>query len=254
MGERVSAVTAVVLAGGAPDEVAAVQPGAANKAFVRVGGKALVTRTLEALRASQSIGKIIVVAPSGTHSDAGLALADECRTDGARIRDSLERGLEGLNPDDIVLVSASDLPVLSGAGTAAFVADTLRCNADLMYGALERTVHEARFPQVPHTWARMREGTYCGTGFVALRPRVFPLLAAVIERLGAARKNPLRLAALFGRRTLLKFAFRRLSIAEAEDRASQVLGARVRAIITPYPELGVNVDRASDVALAETLV
>ncbi|MDQ2872724.1 MAG: NTP transferase domain-containing protein, partial [Candidatus Eremiobacteraeota bacterium] len=86
-------VTAVVLAGGPADAVAAQQPGAANKAFVRIAGVPMVERALRALRAAPSVGRIIVVAPSETHADAALSLADEKCPDGAKIRTSLENGL-----------------------------------------------------------------------------------------------------------------------------------------------------------------
>ena len=107
---------------------------------------------------------------------------------------------------------------------------------------------------MPHTWARLRDGTYCGGGFIAIKPRVMPSLQRFIERLGAARKNPLQLASLFGWDVMLRFALRRLSVASAERRASQLLGAPVRAIVSPYAETAVNVDRVSDVALAERLL
>jgi hypothetical protein len=87
-----------------------------------------------------------------------------------------------------------------------------------------------------------------------MRPRVFPSLERFIEQLGHARKNPLHLAKLFGWNVLLRFAIRRLTIAQAEERASRIIGARVRAVISPYAEIGVNVDRVSDIALAEQLV
>jgi len=124
----------------------------------------------------------------------------------------------------------------------------------LTYAILERRLHESRFPEVPHTWAKLRDGTYCGAGFITLRPRVWPLLSEFIEQLGAARKNPLRLASLFGWDVLLRFAVRRLSVEDAQNRASAILGARVRAVISAYPEMAVNVDRTSDVALAERLI
>ncbi|MBV8727552.1 MAG: hypothetical protein JO233_07185, partial [Candidatus Eremiobacteraeota bacterium] len=129
-----------------------------------------------------------------------------------------------------------------------------RSDPDLAYAILERSIHEAKFPEVPHTWARMRDGTFCGGAFVTIKPRIFPSLARFIERLGAARKNPMHLALLFGPDVLLKFAFRRLSVADAESRASRVLSAKVRAVPCAYPEMAVNVDRATDVALAESLI
>lgn len=249
-----SRITAVVLAGGPHDDLAARTPGAPNKAFVDIGGITLVGRTLRALRDAPSIGRIVVVAPAKMHASSALSLADECREDGLHIRDSLRSGLSGLPADDDILVSTSDLPVLTPPAIEDYVARARACDADLTYGCIEKRTHMARYPQVPHTWAPLREGTFCGTGFITMRPRVFASLEQFIEQLGQARKNPLHLARLFGMDVLLRFAFRRLSIAQAEARASEVIGARVRAVISPFPEIGVNVDRVSDIALAEQLV
>ncbi|MBV9272086.1 MAG: nucleotidyltransferase family protein [Candidatus Eremiobacteraeota bacterium] len=246
--------TVIVLAGGPADALAAKTRGAPNKAFVAIDGIALVERTLRSLRSAASISRIIVVAPQRVKGHPALALADEFRPDGVRIRDSLRNGLQGLPRDTDVLVSTSDLPVLTAESIDDFVMRAYEKDADLTYGCLEKRVHVAKFPQVPHTWAPLREGTFCGTGFVTMRPRVWPSLERFIEQLGHARKNPLRLARLFGWDILFRFATRRLSIAEAESRASGVIGARVRAVISPYPEIGVNVDRVSDIALAEKLV
>lgn len=246
--------TAVVLAGGPPDEVSALEPGAANKAFVKIGGVALVTRTLQALREARSIGRIIVVAPPAAHGDPALALADELRPDGEKIRVSLRNGLAGLDPDADVLVVASDLPVLTGEAVDDFIARARTRACDLGYGCLEKRVHLAAFPDVPHTWVRLRDGTYCGGGLISIKPRVLSHLEQFIERLGAARKSPIRLARLFGFDMLLKFALGRLSIGDAERRASALLGAPAAGIVSPYAATGVNVDRASDVALAERLV
>ena len=246
--------TAVVLAGGPEDALAASQPGAANKAFVTVGGIALVERTLAALRASPSIGRIVVVAPERTHAHPALALADDFRTDGKHIRESLRSGLAGLEPDAIVLVSTSDLPILSVSAVEDFVARARAADGDVGYGCVERRTHEARFPQIPHTWARFRNGTYCGAGLVAIKPRTLPHLERFIERLGAARKNPLALAGLFGWDVLLRYATGRLTVEQAEERASMLLGAPARAIVSPFAECAVNVDRVSDIELARQLV
>lgn len=246
--------TAVVLAGGPADELAATTPGAPNKAFVHVGGVALVERTLRALAGTSSITRIIVVAPPHVHKHPALALADECRADGVRIRDSLRAGIAGLPPDADVLISTSDLPLLTPRSVDDFVERAYEQDADVTYGCIERRVHMAMYPQVRHTWAHLRDGTYCGTGLVTLRPRVWPSLERFIEQLGAARKNPLRLAQLFGWSVLVRFAVRRLSIAAAEKRASRVIGAPVRAVISPYAEIAVNVDRLTDLPVAEDLV
>jgi molybdopterin-guanine dinucleotide biosynthesis protein A len=246
-------VNAVVLAGGPADDISALEPGAPNKAFIRIAGMTLVERTLRGVRSSSRIDRIVVVAPPAAHGHDGLALADECCADGERIGDSLRSGLSHFPPDDLVLVAASDLPILSAEAVDDFCAQALSLDPDIAYGCVERTVHLASYPLVPHTWARLREGTYCGAGLIAMKPRAVPELQRFIERLGAARKNPLQLASIFGWDVLLRFALRRLSMQSAERRASQILRLRACAIVTPYAEAAVNVDRVSDVELANQL-
>lgn len=247
-------MNAVVLAGGPEDDVARLQPGAPNKAFVEIGGLTLVGRVLAALRGSVPVERIVVVAPASVHGHPDLTRADELRPDGVRISESLHNGLEGFAAGDNVLVVASDLPVVSSAAVEDFILRVNALGADVAYGCVEKRAHLQRFPEVPHTWARMRDGTFCGGGIVAIKPRALPLLERFIERLGAARKDPLRLASFFGWDMFVRFAVGRLAIATAEVRASKILGAPVRAVVSPYPETAVNVDRVSDVALAKRLV
>jgi molybdopterin-guanine dinucleotide biosynthesis protein A len=247
-------IDAVVLAGGPEDEVARMQPGAPNKAFVDIAGVTLIGRVLATLRSAGGIGRLVVVAPPRMRDHGDLRLADELRPDGIRISESLRNGLAGLPPDRDVLIVASDLPILTPIAVEDFVARTESLGADLIYGCVEKSVHMKRFPEVPHTWARMRDGTFCGGGIVALKPRALPLLERFIERLGAARKHPFTLASLFGWDMLARFALGRLSIAQAEERATKILGAPVRAAVSPYAETAVNVDRPSDVPLARQLV
>jgi len=248
------AITAVVLAGGPPDRISALQPGAVNKTFVTVGGVTLVERTVRALRASNAIGTIVVVAPPQAHGFAALAAADIRRSDGARIADSLRSGLDGLPGDSTVLIATGDLPVLDAAAVDDFVVRALERDLDAGYGIVERGAHMTRYPHIPHTWARLRDGTYCGGGLFTLRPRILPALDRFLDELGRARKAPLRLASIFGYDVLVKFALRRLRIVDAERRATMLLGAPVGAVLSPYPQIAVNVDRQSDVALAEALV
>jgi len=246
-------VNAIVLAGGGPDAVSATVPGLPNKAFVEIGGIALVARVIAALRSAPGISRIIVVAPPQTHAAAALAGADERRAAGARMVESLEAGLAGLPGEEPVLVAASDLPVLNAAAIGEVLAAAHARDLDLAYAVVNRTVHDAAFPGVPHTWAKMVEGRFCGGGLVVLKPRVLPALRVVLDDLGAARKSPLRLAALFGWDILPRFALGSLTVNAAEKRACAILRAPAGAIVCTHAEVAVNVDRPSDVALANEL-
>lgn len=247
-------MNAVVLAGGAPDAVSATVPGVPNKAFVEIGGVALVARVIAALRSAPAVERIIVVAPQAMHAHPALAGADERRADGARMVESLESGLAGAPPDDLLLIAASDLPLLSAAAIADFLQQAQARELDVAYAIVSRRDHAGAYPSVPHTWAKMVEGRFCGGGLVALKPRVLPALRGVLDELGAARKSPLRLAAIFGWDILPRFALGSLTIGAAERRASAILRAPAGAVRCAYPEVAVNVDRPADVPLANGLV
>jgi GTP:adenosylcobinamide-phosphate guanylyltransferase len=249
-----SSVNAVVLAGGPPDAVAALHPGAANKAFVPVAGIPLVERVVAALRSVPRIGRIVVVAPPQTHGLQALAAADEARADGRRMIDSLRNGLAHFAADAPLLIVASDLPVLTTAALDEVLDALTTRDLDVAYTCLARRYHDARYPQIPHTWARMRDGEFCGGGVSAIKPRALDRLAEFLDALGAARKAPLRLAAVFGWDVVVRFVFGRLSIADAQARATAILRAPVGAIRCTHPEIAVNVDRPRDVALAEALL
>jgi GTP:adenosylcobinamide-phosphate guanylyltransferase len=247
-------MNAVLLAGGPADAVAALYPGAANKAFVPIAGVPLVERALAALRAVSRIERIVVVAPAQTHDVPALGAADEWRTDGRRMIESLRSGLAGFAADMSALVVASDLPVLTPAAINEVLDALAERDLDVAYTCLERRYHDARHAHIPHTWARLREGQFCGGGVSAIKPRALDRLGEVLDALGAARKAPLRLAALFGWDVLARFALGRLSIADAETRATAILGVPVGAIRCTHAEIAINVDRPGDVALAEGLL
>jgi len=72
----------------------------------------------------------------------------------------------------------------------------------------------------------------------------------LIDRLYAARKNPVKLAGMFGLGFILGLLLGRLTLRHLEARAGEIVGGRVRAIISTYAELGFDVDKLDDLNLA----
>jgi hypothetical protein len=63
-----------------------------------------------------------------------------------------------------------------------------------------------------------------------------------VDKVVAARKKPWMLAQLFGWSVVMKFASGRLTIAEMQDKVTEILGITARAMISPHPELALDVD------------
>lgn len=106
-------------------------------------------------------------------------------------------------------------------------------------------------PGVVRTYARLREGVFTGGNIFMIRVAVVDRCLAVARKLVANRKSVLAQARLFGFNILWKFITRRLTIPDVEARFQDLLGVRGKAIISEYAEIGVDVDKPSDLKLAE---
>ena len=75
----------------------------------------------------------------------------------------------------------------------------------------------------------------------------------MIEQAIAMRKKP-QLSRLLGVRFILKYILKQLSIEEIESRVEDVLQFRGVGVISPYPQVGIDVDKPSDLQLARRVL
>jgi hypothetical protein len=119
----------------------------------------------------------------------------------------------------------------------------LDADFELYYNVIERKVMEERFPNSRRTYVHLREMECCGGDLNAIRLNLAAENNPLWDRLIAARKNPLRQAALVGFDTLFLLLTGRLSLADAEAAVGKRMGIRVRALVCPYAEIGMDVDK-----------
>jgi len=249
--------SAIALAGGALEaDFQAAGYVAPNKAYLHVGGEPMLARVLRALRGSSAVGKILCVTPHAAYATLGDAgeLCDEIVEPGNGIVDSLVAGLQRVEAGQRALIVATDLPLLAAGDIDGFALQARAIPCDIGYGFVERGAHYAAYPHVRHTWVRLHEGTFCGGGVSVMRANSVERLADILRKIVAARKSPLRLAALFSYPLLFKAAIGTLSIAEVERRADQISGLVCRGILCRQPELAVNVDRLQDLRTVEAIL
>lgn len=253
--------TVVALAGGSLErDFRDAGYSVANKAYLEVDGELMLERVLRAYRQAHSIGRIRVVtqpaAFSGAFGARGFELCDEIIVPGSGLIDSMLAGFEGLAPDQHVLVSATDVPLLTSAAVDAF-AQRVRADAadaDIGYGFVSRRAHDAKYPQVRHTWVRLREGVFCGGGISMLRAGAAAQAADLLRRVAALRKSPLRLALLFSPAMLASMLMGNVRVSDLERRADELSGLRCRGVLCEQPEIAVNVDRLADLRVVEAIL
>lgn len=250
--------TAVALAGGRLEpEFQKAGYDVVNKAYIPLGDGVMLERVLRALHGATSVSRIrCVTQPDAFRAAFGdaRAIGIEVIEPGENLIDSLLAGLNGLGDNEVALVCATDIPLATPAAIDAFAAKVGDVACDIGYGFVSCDAHMRKFPNVRHTWVKLREGTFCGGGISAMRAGAAAGVATLLKKVTAARKSPLKIAALFSPGLLLRLPFGAVSIPELERRASEISGLACRGILSDDPELAVNVDTARDLRIVEGLI
>jgi CTP:molybdopterin cytidylyltransferase MocA len=228
-----------------------------NEAMIPIGGRAMISYVVEALVGSRGIDRTVVLGPESLLAPAlgGLARRVGFVEPVGDLVENLLAGLQALDGAAMVLVSSSDVPLLTPAVVDGFLEECARRQADLHYPILSRELAERCFPGMRRTYAALRDGTFTGGNLVLLNPETVRARAAEARAFFAARKNPLRLAAVLGPTFVVRLLLRRLTVDELESFACRVFGLRgAHAVRTAYPEIGVDVDKPADYQLVSGLL
>ena len=254
--------TALVLAGSrGPDDPVARAAGVAHKCLVPVAGVPMAVRVVETLAACPSVGRIALTLEDPALLDDLPALrpliaAGRCTALATAATPSLsvQRALDEL-PDPLpLLVTTADHPLLTPEMVEHFCAAARTTGADLVAGLTPSSVIRKAYPDAQRTYLRFRDERYSGANLYALLGPDARRAVAFWRRVEQERKRPWRLARAFGWRPLLAYLLGRLTLDGAMARASGIIGARIAAVVMPYAEAAIDVDKPADLALAETIL
>ncbi|MEN3202861.1 MAG: nucleotidyltransferase family protein [Atribacterota bacterium] len=245
---------AVILAGGSHEGDIEKKFGVLNRALLVIRGKFMIEYVIEALRNVSSIRRIVVVGPVSVLQARIGTLVDAVVEAGNDPFETTLKGLEALSTDEKVLVATSDLPLLRAEAVRDFLTRCAEVVADFYYPIVRKEVYQEKIGGGKRTFVCLWEGCFTGGNLLLLDPRVVKAKRDWIARVIAFRKNPLAIARLLGLRIIVKLLLRRLTIRDVEERVERILGMRGRAIITPYAEIGFDVDTVEHVSLAEKLL
>lgn len=166
---------------------------------------------------------------------------------GENFIDSLGRGVDAVETEQFLLATA-DLPFLTKEAVDDFIT---RCqpNALLNYPIVPESVVRSRFAGMARTTLKLREGRFTGGNVAVIRTDLMRKSLPILEKAYKLRKQPLRLAAMVGFTTLIRVVAGQamphlLTISALERSVGKLMGGPVVAIITPYAEIGADIDNA----------
>ena len=238
--------SAIVMAGftpGVQDELLRyTQVG--KKALIRIGGKEMVRYVIEALVGSGCVKDLIIVGlnPEDLPDLRVNVPIRYIPNQGDRMANMLA-GLKAVSSADRALLCSADIPLLTSDAVRDFVARCEAADADVCYSVVERSVMESRFPNSGRSFRALRDGHFAGGDLAWINPAAVMRNQDYLQSLLNARKSAVKMARTIGFGTLARFLLRRLTIEYAERRACEVFRCQCKAILSPFPEIGMDVDK-----------
>lgn len=241
-------MNAVITAGGTP------RPGeplykytrGRPKALLEIAGKPMIQYILDAVSESKNLAQAVVV---GLDQSYGLTCSKPIHyypTQGDAFN-NLRKGAEHLialgKADDLACAISSDIPGLTGKIIDWMVEVTVNLTADLFYFVISRQVMEKRYPASRRSYYWMKDVEICGADIHIFRLSLPARREKLWDRIIESRKNAFQQAALIGFDTLLGFLLRRWTVEETARRVSKRLNIQGEAIMCPYAEAGMDVDK-----------
>ncbi len=246
-------IDAILPAGGRLAGDFAAEAGTEVKALIEFGGRSLVERTIEILRTTGRIERIVVVgpdevvaSPAARSADAVLH-SDPSNSGPTNILSGLEwlrEARDGGYPDRVLIVT-TDLPFLSPAAVTGFI-DSCAPETDICIPLIGREQFEEAYPGSTNLFVRLQDGEWTiGCAFL-VNPAAVERNRAVIERVFRARKSQIGMARLLGLPLIVRFLTRRLSIPMIERRCMTILGCSASAVRGCSVELSFDIDYVED--------
>ena len=242
----------IILAGGSPaeDDPLYLYTGNRPKALLTVGDKTMLHHVIDAVR--PVVDEIMVV---GIRPNPADDLPDDLIyiSDHGDIVHNVEAGLKeqlvrfGRNH---TLIVTADLPLLTTEAVAHFIAICQPLAQLGYYSMVTKDAIAAQYPHPLRTFSRLRDHTITGGNLAILHTDLLTTNLVDWGQLVRARKSALKLAWRVGPIALLKLATRRLTVADTGAIASRLFDAPLTAIISPYAEIAMDVDKPHHLALA----
>lgn len=254
--------TALVLAGRrGPDDPVAVAAGVSHKCLVPANGVPMLARVVEAVAASRSIG-LIAVSIEDPDLVGSLARLSPQRDEG-RLRVfpsaatpslSALAAAEALGHPFPLLITTADHALLATDLVDFFASAARETEADIVAGLVPAEVLLDAYPQTKRTFLRFRDGRYSSCNLFCVLTEAGLRVLDFWRRVERDRKRPWRIARAFGIGTLVAYVLGRLTLEQGLARLSRRLGVDARAVIVPFAEAAIDVDKPSDLTLVDDIL
>ena len=247
---------AIVTAGGIPqaDEPLYAYTQGASKALLEIAGKPMIQWVLDALGAAQQVERVVIMgldAGSGVNCDKPLSFMPNQGSMLQNMLGGIARVLE-LNPAARqALIVSSDIPGITPAMVDWVVETCQQTDEDVYYHVITRQTMEWRYPGSKRSYVRFKDVEVCGGDMNVVATRMASDQRSIWNELIESRKNAMKQVAMIGYDNLLLMLLRAITMEGAVKRVCKRLKLKGRAVLCPYAEVGMDVDKPFQLELMQ---
>ncbi len=235
---------AIVLAGGRISGEYAREAKTTIKALVKIGGKPVIERVVDALRQAPGVDRICLVGPVEVR-DAIKAVDLWTHDEGSAIN-NIQTGIESLGSTSRrVLVVASDMPFVTAKGIDHFIRHS-PINAEISIPIVAENDYMKAYPDTVNEFVKLARGGVTIGGMAIVDCRIITANLALIDRVFSRRKSQAGMAMTLGFGFVMKLLTGKLTIQDVEKRASELTECRCTATTGSSPRLAYDIDTLAD--------
>jgi GTP:adenosylcobinamide-phosphate guanylyltransferase len=230
--------------------------GVSHKCTLPVNGVPMLKRVVDALQESQSITSIsisienaAIVRDALTEKESGVAVIPSENSAPLSAIVAIKK-----NSTFPVLITTADHALLTPEMIDYFCEQAELNGADFSAGLARAEVILAAYPQSIRTFFKFGKDRVSGCNLFAVRNEKGLRILEKWKYLEQVRKKPWRLVAAFGPLALFRYLLGTLSLDEVIRIVSKRLGLIAKPILLPFAEAAIDVDKPSDLELAEAIL
>jgi molybdopterin-guanine dinucleotide biosynthesis protein A len=241
-------IQTLLLAGGKTKHALKKITGQEYKALMtinKVNPQPIIYHILKALRDTKHISKIVVAAPEEINDLIDLRV-DGFVPSGSTIMDTLKTSISQFRDEPYILISTSDIPLVLSKHIDGFLENCLaNPGFDFYYSIINKEVYTEYFPDpnLRRIYANLVEGSFTGGNIFLINPMMITDCADIIEKFIVFRKHPLKIAGILGKRIVIKYLKKYLSIRDLEKLAPHYLKGYTGKAIPADPEIALDIDK-----------
>lgn len=245
-------IDVLVIAGSPNDGKLKECSGEPFEALIPIGGRTMVEYVVDALINTKPVNNIVVVGPQQLKNIFHNPRVQVVVHHNGMV-DNIAAGFKHLNSERILITSA-DIPLLTPEVINYFIDCCNDADYDLYYPIIPKQIMENEYPLIERTYVTLQDGSFTAGNIFIVNASKVPEGLKRGQEFIELRKSPLKLCRLLGANFMMKYLMHRLTIAEIEHQASMLLGLRGKAVICNTPELGIDVDKPSDLSMVKEVI